>query len=182
MTKPLSGFHKESRMRDGHRNECKDCRNQLRKDIYYNRREYELQRNKEYKLQNLHTVRKQQREHKKKMYDDGKIVKNKDVVNRAQKKYAKKHHYKRKAISISRKHRIDGFENHHWSYLEEHFCDVIHLTRTAHQRLHCYLIYDEKSKMYRDVDGNLLNTRLKHLKYATRILEVEGLLVGGIYI
>jgi hypothetical protein len=53
-------------------------------------------------------------------------------------------------------------ERHHWSYKKEHWKDVIPLTRSQHKRLHAAMRYDENELQYRDAEGNLLNSRVKH--------------------
>ena len=60
--KEISEFHKESKMKDGYRNECKQCRNSYRKGKYYENHSHELERRKNHREDNLEAVRKRERE------------------------------------------------------------------------------------------------------------------------
>lgn len=64
---------------------------------------------------------------------------------------------------------------HHWSYNEEHYKCVIELSVKQHSLLHLNLRYDNESKIYRDLEGNLLDSREKHLNYMYSVFK-EGLL------
>ena len=61
---------------------------------------------------------------------------------------------------------FDGAERHHWSYNEEHFKDVIWLSKKDHMKGHRFIIYDQEREMYRRIDTNeLLDTKDRHEKY-----------------
>ena len=53
----------------------------------------------------------------------------------------------------------DGSQRHHWSYMEEHWKDVIILPRAEHYKVHRYTIYDKEHLQYRTVHGVLLDSR-----------------------
>jgi 1,2-phenylacetyl-CoA epoxidase PaaB subunit len=76
--------------------------------------------------------------------------------------------YPEKKMAINKSSNIkapDGEEKHHWSYNKEHYRDVLFFTTRDHNKLHRYMIYDQERKMYRSLDGVLLDTKNKHLKY-----------------
>ena len=57
-------------------------------------------------------------------------------------------------------------EKHHWSYNEEHFKDVIWITKKEHMKAHRFIIYDQERKMYRrSSDNSLLDTKQRHEDY-----------------
>jgi hypothetical protein len=63
-------------------------------------------------------------------------------------------------------------EKHHWSYNEEHFKDVIWLTKKEHMKGHRFIIYDQERKMYRRIDTNeLLDTKEKHERWIKYCIE-----------
>lgn len=57
---------------------------------------------------------------------------------------------------------------HHWSYNEEDFKDCVELSVSDHNLIHRFLVYDQEFFYYRDLEGNLLNTKEKHLKYVNK--------------
>lgn len=69
---------------------------------------------------------------------------------------------------------FDGAEKHHWSYNQEHYKDVIQLSKKDHMKAHRFLVYDQERMMYRTLNGDLLDTRERHIKYiADRISKEE---------
>lgn len=84
--------------------------------------------------------------------------------------------YPEKYLARNASQRIEcpnGYHNHHWSYLEIHRKDVIIMPAIEHAKIHRYMSYDEKYMMYRDMYGNLLDTREKHMEYVNQIKELE---------
>lgn len=72
---------------------------------------------------------------------------------------------KKRAISMSAHVKPPGIglEKHHWSYNDEHFKDVIWLTKKHHMKAHRFLVYDQEQKKYRRFDNNeLLETKTRH--------------------
>ena len=56
-----------------------------------------------------------------------------------------------------------GAEKHHWSYNDEHFKDVIWLSKKEHNKAHRFIVYDQERKMYRNCFTNvLLDTKQSH--------------------
>ena len=58
-----------------------------------------------------------------------------------------------------------GIEKHHWSYNEEHYLDIIQLSYQDHRLLHKRMVYDQEQKMFRKLDGVLLDTKESHIEY-----------------
>lgn len=72
---------------------------------------------------------------------------------------------KKAANAIQHLEKTSGFDRHHWSYNEEHWKDVIYITRSIHRIAHKFMIYDQERMMFRKLDGVLLDTREEHLEY-----------------
>jgi hypothetical protein len=79
-----------------------------------------------------------------------------------------------KQLAKNKSFRIDRLSDHlhHWSYNEEHYKDIIHISEKDHNRLHRFLTYDQEHFMYRvAVDnetfrqGELLDSKNRHLKF-----------------
>ena len=104
-------------------------------------------------------------------------------------------YYRNKDMELSRKHKyiksfperklanniagynvkdMPGFEKHHWSYNEDHWLDIIYLTKQHHRFAHKYIIYDQERMMYRGLDGVLLDTKEDHESYIDMILTKYG--------
>jgi len=67
--------------------------------------------------------------------------------------------------------KTEGNHLHHWSYNEEHYKDVIELNPKEHNKIHRYLKYNQTTKMYKDLNGNLLLTKDKHLEYINKVIK-----------
>lgn len=92
----------------------------------------------------------------------------------AQKTHRKKYPEKYAAtIAMSHLSKQRGMHFHHWSYNDEHQKDVICLTPKDHRNVHRYIIYDSKAKMYRRLDGVLLNTREASEAYYKHVLSLH---------
>ena len=70
---------------------------------------------------------------------------------------------------------FEGAEKHHWSYNEEHYRDIIWLSKKEHMKAHRFIIYDQEQMMYRRTDNNeLLYTKEHHENYIkNKILNEE---------
>lgn len=65
-------------------------------------------------------------------------------------------------------------EKHHWSYNEEHFKDVIWLTKQHHKKAHRFLVYDQERLLYRRYDTNeLLDTKERHEGFIKWCIETK---------
>ena len=67
----------------------------------------------------------------------------------------------------------DEMHAHHWSYTKRHRGSVILLTHENHTALHRHLEYDADEKMYRTADGQLLDTREKHICFVREVLGLD---------
>lgn len=93
----------------------------------------------------------------------------KGICDRYFEKYPEK---KKASTAAQRMPKPEGYENHHWSYNEEHFKDVIAIPVDIHAKLHRYMAYDFKFKMYRTMEGSLMDTRQKHEDYLEIVKKI----------
>lgn len=137
-------------MRDGTINKCKDCcRNQAKL------RHYEKSKNIDW----LESERIRGREKYKRL-----------GYSEIQKERNKKIPWKDKLKNINRNLKIKkGFEAHHWSYQDEYIFDVIVVDRKKHKKIHKFLLLDINSRMFKDLGGNLLNTKELHISYLKKM-------------
>lgn len=91
-----------------------------------------------------------------------------EIMKRYREKYPEKYLAKKSSAHLIKK----GLECHHWSYNEEHWKDVIHLSIKEHNFLHRYMGYDQEQMMYRASvgtksfkQGELLDTKYRHIKF-----------------
>ena len=162
LEKPLEEFYKHPRMADGHLNKCKECaKNDVHENYDKNAEDPEY----------VEKERARGRDKHHRLYKGRKA--NPDVKKRCMDKYRERYPEKEIAKSRSDHHRVEsGFNKHHWSYNEEHWCDFIILSFTEHMKLHRYMIYDQERYMYRTRDGVLLDTKEAHLAYYELIKEL----------
>lgn len=139
-------------MADGHLNKCKECTKKDSADQYDEKvgdpkfKESERTRGRD-KYRRLYS-------------GTGKAnpTANRNWVNR----------FPEKRLANQRAQKIKelGKENHHWSYMEAHWLDVIFLTPKEHGKAHRFISYDQERRMYRRIDtGELLDTRDRHEKF-----------------
>jgi len=131
-------------MADGHVNKCKSCN---KKDVNEN---YLINITKEGFIEK---ERKRGRGKYHRLYE-GKIK----SISLSLKKWQLKYPEKRKAQGScgNLKKPFDKAEKHHWSYNEEHYKDVIWLTKKEHMKGHRFIVYDQERMMYRRHDNNVL--------------------------
>jgi len=146
--KELSDFYRHSQMSDGRLNKCKVCTKEESKNNYYeksksiefNEKERIRSREKYYRLN-----------YNKKSHD---YKKNKPWLNSSK--------YK----NLNRKFKVPtGYELHHWSYNNEDIEDVFLMKKKQHRQAHTYIKFNLETKMFIDLDGNLLKTKKEHLEY-----------------
>lgn len=163
--KPLSDFYKHSDMRDGYLNKCKECTKHDVRCTYKRKSneadwvesERERGRMKYYRLYSPKTGSNPTKNDPVRHYKA-------TVMYR--KRYPEKEAAKRACRGMPKG---PGRQLHHWSYRLEHRKDVIEITIREHSKLHRFMRYDRKTMMYTDLDGNLLDTKEKHIDYAQRI-------------
>lgn len=145
--KPLSEFYKNSS--GSLFGICKECKKNYERKRYHKNSEDPEWMNKE-RLRGREKYRKYKYK----------------SMGRGGKNWIEKYPEKRKAdIRAGRISCPEGEEKHHWSYNEEHWKDVIFLTKDDHNFLHRYLVYDSGSKFYKTLEGTVLDTREKHETY-----------------
>lgn len=151
-------------MADGYLNKCKDC---TRKDV----KEHSLY----LKKNDPDYLEKEKKRGRLKYHRLYKGVKpNKQLRGIARKRWANKYPEKEKAKCVSSKIKSINGNNHHWSYRQEHWKDVIDLTVKNHSKAHRFIIYDQEQMMYRRIDNmELLDTREKHLKWILHCIETR---------
>lgn len=158
--KLLSEFYKHKRMADGHLNKCKECAKndtQIRLDIKIKDPSFK------------ESEQKRGRDKYRRLYRF--TSKAKPETNQ---RWLDKYPEKKRAVSMSggMKKPFEKAEKHHWSYNDEHFKDVIWLTKQQHKKGHRFIIYDQERKMYRRCDTNeLLDTKEVHEKFIKWCIE-----------
>lgn len=152
--KPLSEFYKHSQMADAHLNKCKECAKLDVKNKY---------------LENSTDEGYVKKERKRGRDKYMRLYRFQSKANpKCNERWEIRFPEKKKATSFSSSliPSFDGAEKHHWSYNEEHYKDVIWMTKREHMKAHRFIVYDQEQFMYRRFDNNvLLNTKEKHEEF-----------------
>ena len=154
--KPLKMFYKHPQMGDGHLNKCIEC---TKKDTA-TRTNFLMETDPDY----IEKERKRGRDKFRRLYRESpkpykRMVK---YENSFMERYPEKY---RSYILSQRVKAPEGKVKHHWSYKEEHAKIVIFLTPEEHCLIHRYITYDQERKMYRSLDGVLLDSKERHYAY-----------------
>jgi len=161
--KQLSEYYSHKGMVDGHLGKCKCCTKldiQKREKLLSTNLEWVESERKRCRERHHRLYSKAQKKYVYK-YDDGK-------------KWADRYPEKKKATNRSQNMTkpFNEAEKHHWSYNEEHYRDVIWLTKKNHMQGHRFIIYDQERMMYRRTDNNiLLDTKESHEAYIKMCIE-----------
>lgn len=149
--KPITEFYKHKQMADGYLNKCREC---TKKDVSNKYQENIAE------PAFVEKERKRGRQKYHRLYT-GTGKANKERGQRWISKYPEK--TKAKNYTQHLKKPFEGAESHHWSYNENHYKDVIWLSKKQHMKGHRFIIYDQERKMYRRYDTNeLLDTKELH--------------------
>lgn len=158
----MSEFYPHPRMKDGHLGKCKGC---TKADVEA-RRQLKMATDPEWAEREAERHRMKAR----KTWADGKRP---DRESRllADRDYRKRYPEKTKArMAVQRLKRKDGTHLHHWSYLEEHWTDVIEIGSKDHATAHRFMVYDQERMQYRRTDTmELLDTREAHENYIQEV-------------
>ena len=158
--KDLSNFYKHKQMSDGHLNKCIVCTKndiKIRYDI--------LSKDESF----VYNERKRGRSKYHRLYS-GKKKANKDSILKFNLLYPEKKFAKNKCSHIIVPE--FGLEKHHWSYNEDHYKDLIFITKKQHMKAHRFIVYDQERMMYRRYDTNeLLDTKEKHESFILFCIE-----------
>jgi hypothetical protein len=163
-----SNFYKNKNSKDGFQNSCKDCFREY----------YKPKRPNDYVVKVvIKKTRQEILESNRSKYNSGYYSyksKTKDLDKKYSAKFRLKFPEKIKAINVANKTKTaKGIEKHHWSYNEEHYSDFIEMERKEHRKLHRYILYDDKSKMYTiKSNGQILNSKECHLNFYNSLHEL----------
>lgn len=144
-------------MGDGHLNKCKDCTKKDTKDRL------------EIKLSDPEWYEGEKERHREKYYRLGYRERHKPTKENkkvTQSRYYEKYPEKTKRPTSKTP---PGMNAHHWSYLPENIKNTILISTKDHYKLHRNIQYIQELMCYVSKNGNLLDTREKHVKYAESI-------------
>jgi hypothetical protein len=70
----------------------------------------------------------------------------------------------------------NGTHNHHWSYNQEHWLDIVYINHIDHATAHRFMVYDQERMMYRTKEGVLLDTKEAHVEYINQFINEKIIL------
>lgn len=162
--KNIEYFYKHPKTKDGRLNKCIECcKENTKKNLIR-------------KSKNPEWLESERIRHREKYYRLGykdRHKPNRESKKKAMSKYREKYPEKIRAVRASSSIKKKGYENHHWSYNEEHYNDVIFLTKKDHMKLHRFIKYDKETFKYRTINGKLLKTKKEHYEYFKSIEKLK---------
>lgn len=154
--KSLDSFYKHPQKKDGKNAKCKFC---VKLNVKSN-----LEKN----MQNPDYVRKERARGREKYHrlnyasSQSKTSKASREAFKARRPWTDSAKYK----GLNKKLKLpNGFQAHHWSYLDENLEDIFVLQKDDHRKAHYELKFDESSLCYQTLDGELLDSKFKHEQF-----------------